>query len=254
MLTAMVETERYLDYILDRRLGCWQLGMRVPRRFDPRRIPEAYDGARHEYHGFPIWVHYFERDYIDGEATSKIPGARYADPSFALAFARLLGEAAAANLVVGRMTADGQQVIFDDGDEILVEDAQGNPCRIIVADHAGTFVDCRSDLGAHAAAYAAPVNRRRSLLPDARGFARAYIEGLRDRLRHIRGEYRKQRRAFDTLFKHQSQEPGSIAWRWRHVLDRLDRTDPAALAAEIARHIPDLADATHPPTEHAPAA
>ena len=143
MLTAMVETESYLDYILDRRLGCWQLGMRVPRRFDPRRIPEVYDGARLEYHGFPVWVHYFERDYIEGIATSKIPGVRYAESSFALPFARLLGEAAAVNLVVGRMTADGLHVIFDDGDEILVEEAQGNPSGIIVADDAGTFVDCR---------------------------------------------------------------------------------------------------------------
>lgn len=254
MLTAMVETERYLDYILDRRLGCWQLGMRVPRRFDPRRIPEVYDGTRREYHGHPVWVHYFERDYIKGVATGKIPDARYADPSFTLPFARLLGEAAAVNLVVGRMTADARHVIFDDGDEILVEDAQGNPSDIIVADHAGTFVDCRSDLRLFAAAYAEPVIRRRKALPDVRAFAHAYLRGLEDRLNRIRGEYRKRRPAFDTLFKHQSQEPGSIAWRWRHVLDRLDRTDPAALAAEVARHIPDLADATRPPTAHAPAA
>ena len=245
MLTAMVETERYLDYILDRRLGCWQLGMRLPRRIHHLRMPETYEGTRAELRGRPIWVHYFERDYIEGLATNKIPGMRYADPDFALAFGRLLGEAAAVNLVVGRMSADGAHVIFDDGDEILVEDARGAPSQIVVADHAGTFVDCETDLAAYAAAYAAPVNTRCERLADAGAFANAYLEGLEDRFRHIQSEYIKHRRAFDALFRHQPQDPGSLAWRWRHVLARLDRTDTDALVAAIARHVV-VADAEPP--------
>lgn len=237
MLGAFVLTAKYLDYTFDRRRGCIQLGMRVPKRIVRQQMPETYHGTRTEFDGWPIWVHYFERDYIEGTATNQIPSTRYADTVFAAAFARLLGEAAAVNLVVGRMSADGRHVIFDDGDEILVEDPDGAPLKIVVADHAGTFVDYETELAVHAPAYAAPVNRRREHLVDARGFAEAYLGGFGDRLRHMKADYLLRRDAFDLQFKNRPQDRGSFAWRWRHVLARLERTDPEALVSAIAAHI-----------------
>lgn len=234
LLGAFVETEKYIDYIFDRRLGCWQLGMRLPERIVHRRIPETYQGSRAEFRDRPIWVHYFERDYIPGTATDKIPARRYQEPAFAAAFARLLGEAAAPNLIVGRMTADGKKVIFDDGDEILVETAEGFPREIVAADHAGTFVDTETPLVALAADYAAPVIRRGSEVPDARAFGQIYLASLLARFRHLQDDYRKRRRAFDNLFKYQPQEHGSFAWRWANVLARLDQTDPAALEEALS--------------------
>jgi hypothetical protein len=237
MLTAMRETESYLDYIFDRRLGCWQLGMQLPRPIHHRRMPETYDGPRAEYRGHTTWVHYFERDYIAGIATNKVPGTRLAESAFASAFARLLGEAAALNMVVGRMSAVPRRVIFDDGDEILIEDAQGVPAQIVVADHAGTFANCESDLETFAAAYAEPVNHRLEHLADPKGFACTYLAALADRMRRLQSGYRHHRGAFDTLFQHQPQEPGSVAWRWRHVLNRLDRTNPESLISAIRLHM-----------------
>jgi hypothetical protein len=237
LLEAFVETEKYIDYIFDRRLGCWQLGMRLPERIIHRRIPETYQGSRAEFRGRPIWVHYFERDYISGTATDKIPARRYQEPAFAAAFARLLGEAAAPNLIVGRMTADGKKVIFDDGDEILIETAEGLPREIVAADHAGTFVDTETPLVAFAADYAAPVVRRAADVPDARAFGQIYLASLLARFRHLQDDYRKRRRAFDNLFKYQPQEHGSLAWRWANVLARLDQTDPAALAKALSDRI-----------------
>jgi hypothetical protein len=53
----------------------------------------------------------------------------------------------------------------------------------------------------------------------------------------IQEEYSRQRRAFDTLFKHSKQGEKTFAWRWGKVLERLDRTNPAVLAQQIRSFI-----------------
>jgi len=71
----MLRSEEYTQYILDRRLGCRQLGMNLPTQVTAKRISEHYD-IRGEY-GFVIWTPYFERDYIHGIATDKVPSCRF---------------------------------------------------------------------------------------------------------------------------------------------------------------------------------
>jgi hypothetical protein len=232
LLRAIMEAEDYTDYILDRRLGCWQLGMPLPRQIITRRMAETYQGSAMRYHNTRIWTTYFERDYIEGVATDKIWTSRYGDERFALAFARLLGQAAVPNLIVGRTALDGK-VIFDDGDEVLVMDSNGIPREIIVADHAGTFRDCESRLDRFAPDYARPVLSRVRWLSNPAAFADAYVSAFSERLTHLQDEYRQQRRTFDTLFKHCKQDPGAFAWRWKKVLARLDQTDVPALVEKI---------------------
>jgi hypothetical protein len=87
-----------------------------------------------------------------------VPPARYAEAEFAQRFARLLGRAAAPNLIVGRCDPQGNS-FFDDGDEVLIEDATGLPLEIIVADHTGTFSDYLSPLQRFSAEYGRPVAR-----------------------------------------------------------------------------------------------
>ena len=237
LLRAIMEAEDYTDYILDRRLGCRQLGMNLPPRIFTRKITERYRGARREYEGQMIWSTYFERDYLVGIATDKIPRLRYLNTLYALQFAALLGRTAATNIIVGRINLQNR-VLFDDGDEIVIEDESGMPLDIIVADHTGTFVDYTSPLEAHAAAYAAPVNRRTPFTPNHEAVADAYTTAFLERFTHIQQEYRKRKRAFDTLFKHRRRdEHGSFAYRWERVLDRLNRTDGETLVAAIRRHI-----------------
>ena len=126
------------------------------------------------------------------------------------------------------------QVLFDDGDEVVLSDAAGLPAEIVVADHTGTFTEYQHPLEEHAAAYAGPVNDRIAFVPERAAFAEAYLAAFAERLVWIQGEYRKRRRAFDTLFKHRRwDEGGSFAYRWVRVLQRLDRTDAAALTAAI---------------------
>jgi hypothetical protein len=74
LLDAMIRNEEYTEYILDRRLGCHQLGMNLPVRVTAKKMGERYVGAKGV--GFPIWTTYFEREYIRGIATDKLPPAR----------------------------------------------------------------------------------------------------------------------------------------------------------------------------------
>ncbi len=233
LLDAILEADEYTEYIFDRRLGCRQLGMNMPRRVAARRLAEKYWGARTEYHGTTIWSTYFQRDYIRGIASDKVPVCRFEDPAYALQFARLLGRAAAPNMIVGRCDLNGQ-VLFDDGDEVVIEDADGLPAEIVVADQTGTFVDYLRELEEFAAAYARPIIRREQYVADTSGFAAAYIEAFEDRFTALQQEYLKRRRAFDTLFLHERRdESGSFAYRWERVLARMQRTDVRSLTSLI---------------------
>ncbi len=237
LLTAIMQAEEYTDYIMDRRLGCRQLGMNLPPRTTTRKISERYYGSRHEYEGQTIWSTYFEREYVPGMATDKIPKSRFIDPGYSLKFAEILGRTAAPNIIVGRMNLT-DQVLFDDGDEILLEDATGRPQEIIVSDHTGTFVEYMHPLEQQAPGYAAPINRRLSFIACPKDVAATYIEAFLERFIYIQQEYRKRKRAFDTLFKQrQRDEHGSFAYRWERVLERLNRTDPTTLADRIRRNI-----------------
>ena len=237
LLDAIIQSEEYTEYILDRRLGCRQLGMNLPPRTTAKRISERYVGPRRDLCNAVIWSPYFERDFIRGMATDKIPPQCLADAAFASRLARLLGQAAAPNMIVGRCDTQGS-VVFDDGDEVVVENDGGLPVEIIVADQMGTFADYRTDLEHFAAEYAGPVNRRLPLLADPNEFASLYVNAFVGRFSRIQLEYRKRKRAFDTLFKHRPRdEAGSFAYRWECVLDRLRRASPQDLGNLIRSHI-----------------
>ncbi len=235
---SVMEAEDYTEYILDRRLGCRQLGMNLPTQMTTRKIVERYQGSNAHYFGRLIWATYFERDYVRGVASDKILPSRYLSQEYGLRLARLLGQAAASNIIVGRMSVDTQTVLFDDGDEIIVENKDGLPVELIVADHTGTFTDFKTDLLQLAADYAKPVNRRLLHLANPREFAEIFLRSFLAKFQEVQDEYRMRRRAFQTLFKllHRD-EPGSFGFRWEHVLARLDRTDAIALAAAIRARI-----------------
>jgi hypothetical protein len=237
LLDAIIQSEEYTEYILDRRLGCRQLGMNLPPRSTAKRISERYRGPRRDMNNIMIWSPYFERDYIRGIATDKLPPHKLSNAAYASRLARLLGQAAAPNMIVGRSDPEGH-MIFDDGDEVLIENELGLPVEIIVSDQTGTFADFRADLERFAAEYAGPVNRRLPLLEDKEEFANLYLDSFVIRFSKIQLEYRKRTRAFDTLFKHRPRdEAGSFGYRWECILDRLRRAEPQKLGSLIRSHI-----------------
>jgi hypothetical protein len=237
LLRAIRESDNYTEFILDRRLACRQIGMNIPPRFSARKLPEIYRGPRADGPGILIRSPYFEREYVYGIATDKIPPERFQRDEFALLFARHLGWAAAPNIIVGRCQLTGQ-VVFDDGDEVLVEDADGLPLEIVLADHTSTFVDYSTNLRRFAAEYAASINRRAAWVACPQPFADAYLDAFLERFCHIQDEYRQRKRAFDRLFKQQPRDPaGNFAERWERVLERLDRSDPRELQQLIRESI-----------------
>lgn len=238
LLQAIIESEEYTEYILDRRLGCRQLGMNLPRRVNMHRLSEVYNGKNVAYRGQLIWATYFERDYVYGIATDKLSKSKFSNAVYAERFARLLGRAAAPNIIVGRAYGKGQLVLFDDGDEVIIEDTDGLPQDLVVCDHSGAFDEYQRPLQDFAAEYARPINSRIQFVPDPRTFAEAYLDAFKEAFCRIQGDYRKRRRAFDKLFKHRPYNTeGSFAYRWECVLRRLDQTDPNALTEAIRQQI-----------------
>jgi hypothetical protein len=136
-------------------------------------------------------------------------------------------------MIVGRCDLNGQ-VLFDDGDEVVIEDDQGIPAEIVVADQTGTFVDYLRELDEFAAAYARPITRRRQYVADLDRFTASYLTAFQDRFLALQQEYKKRHRAFDTLFQPERRdESGSFAYRWERVLARMQRTDVRSLTSLI---------------------
>jgi hypothetical protein len=239
LLAAMLEAAEYSGYVLDRRLACRQLGMNLFQRIAMHRLAEHYSGSNQRYQGQLIWSTYFERDYFGGVATDKITAAKLEDGAYALALARLLGEAAAPNMIIGRLDSAGN-VLFDDGDEIVVEQ-DGMPVEIQIADPTGAFGDFENSFESRAADYARPVNARWDRVKDPKAFAENYLAGFQREFRRIQQEYDRRRKGFDALFQHRPRDPlGNLAHRWGKILARLDEADGGALTAGIRAQIPKL--------------
>jgi hypothetical protein len=115
-----------------------------------------------------------------------------------------------------------------------MEDDNGQLVEIVLSDHTGSFRDYTTDLEYFAAQYATPIHRRAEHVPDRQAFADAYVAAFQESFVRIQEQFRRQRTAFWTLFKGRPwDERGSFAFRWQKVLERLDRTDAAALARLI---------------------
>ena len=233
LLQAIIETDEYSDYILDRRLMCRQLGMNLPRRLGYGHFTEKYRG-NNQYNGVAVRTAYFIRTYVPGIASDKIPPAKFRNPAFALRFAELMGTAAALDMVVGRRSSSTRELMFDQNYEVVRLGADGLPAELMVTDHAGSFTEYESDLADMVADYASPVLRRRSFVADFNAFAESYVAGFRRRLAETQAAYRARRKAFDGLFVDRPYDTnGSGAYRWACALRRLDACDPDRLATRL---------------------
>lgn len=230
-LNAILEAEDYTDYVMDRRLGCRQLGMKLPSYMTPKSLREPY-----EYPDGTLiypWTTYFVRDYVPGRATDKIPANFFDSKTFTLRFCLLLGKAAAANIIVGRATVN-DKTIFDDGDEIIVLNSIGKPKDLVLSDLTGAFSNYMRPYSDDVQVYANAMNRRKAYIPDFKEAVNAYLRGFEKELLRIQSYYRLHRQAFDILFEGRPVDPaGSIAHRWNCVLRRLDNSDVLATSNAI---------------------
>ena len=237
LLHAIFEASEYADYILDRRLACRQLGMNLPHQVGFGQFTEKYLG-HNQYHGTTVRAFYYMRSYIRGIASDKVPPERFRNPAFARAFATLMGEAAALDMIVGRAATETGECLFDTNYEVLQCGDDGLPSGLVVTDHTGSFVKYRESYDELVGAYANVVRRRERFVGDYPAFAKAYVQAFERRLAAVQAAYRTHRRGFDELFLHRPyDQAGSGAFRWTSVLKRLDGCDPAAVAAALKKAI-----------------
>lgn len=233
LLQAIVETDEYSDYILDRRLMCRQLGMNLPARFSLGRFTEKYRGAN-EYNGVAVRSVYYVRNYVSGTASDKVSAAKLRNPAWARRFAELMGEAAAVDMVVGRRSSVTGEMLFDRNYEVVTAGGDGFPEEVKITDHAGSFVDYEGELKDKAAAYARFALDRRDQVAAYEPFAKAYLSGFARRLSQMQAAYRARKAAFDELFIDRPYDTnGSGSFRWSQVLRRLDRCDPEEVAGRL---------------------
>lgn len=229
LMQAMLESDEYSDYILDRRLMCRQLGMNLPIRIGYGHFTEKYRG-HNQYNGVAVRTAYFVRPYVRGEASDKISPMKFRNPAFALKFAKLIGEAAAVDLIVGRSSSTTHELLFDRNYEIVQMGEDGLPASIMVTDHAGSFTNYEQELDEYIAAYADVIKRRKEFVTDYAAFADAYVESFAARIAAIQQAYRERKKAFDGLFEDRPFDTnGSGAYRWSRALARLDRAEPDRL-------------------------
>ena len=234
LLHAMLEANDYSDYILDRRLMCRQLGMKLPTHVGFGQFTEPYHG-NNQYRGTLVRTAYFARSYIPGTASDKIPASKYRNPVFALKFAQLMGEAAAVDMIVGRRSTETKENLFDKNYEVIQFDSNGIPSRLVVTEHTGSFGDYLQPFEESIEPYANVIRRRLSLVSDPAAFKSAYVAKFEAALASVQSKYRSQRRAFDCLFVNRPFDvAGSGAYRWAKVLERLDKCDPAKVAKSLA--------------------
>lgn len=234
LLRAIVETDEYSDYVLDRRLMCRQFGMNLPRRLGFGYFTEQYRGDN-GYKGTPLRTAYFVRGYVKGTASDKVPVTRLHNPVWAIRFASLMGAAAAIDMIVGRRNSLTKEVVFDTDYEIVQTGEDGFPHEVRVTDHAGSFVDYEGPFEAAVADYARFALSRRDAVADYPAFAKAYVDAFEAKFAETQAAYRARRAAFDELFADRPYDTnGSGAYRWKRALERLDACDPTLLAGKLA--------------------
>ena len=237
LLRSILEANEYADYIMDRRLMCQQLGMSLPPRVGFGQFTEPYHGLN-QYNGTTVRAYYYARAYVPGTASDKIPPARFRNPAFALRFAQFMGAAAAIDLVVGRRSSENGENLFDSNYEVMQIGSDGLPSRLIVTDHAGSFVEYQKPYSEMIAPYANVMRRREKFVADYAGFVDAYVKAFEKRLGEVQAEYRDRRAAFDELFVHRPFDvAGSGAYRWARTLERLDQCEPSEVAAFLRKAI-----------------
>lgn len=240
LLRSIYEADEYSDYVLDRRLMCQQLGMSLPPRIGSGQMTEIYDGTNRQYAGTRVKTCYTVRSYITGVASDKVPVAKFRNPAFALAFAYHMGRAAAVDLIVGRRSSETKENLFDKNYEVLQLGEGGIPARVVVTNHAGSFVNYLHSFEESIAPYANVVRRRKALVGDYPAFVDAYVEGFTRRFREVQADYRERREAFDNLFVHRPYDvAGSGAYRWAKTLERLDKADVESIVAALRKAIGD---------------
>jgi len=231
---AVGDTIKYRNYIFDRLHAAAQLGFPI-LSYSEIRLDERVPGL-----GL-IPAFFFERQYISGVVTDKIPIWCYKNPNFIKRLSALLGGAATFTLVLGRASPLTGKIFYDDGDEVIQLNSRSIPSRLIIIETTGSFTDwttpllvmlpqCLTRFRAHldkALESGVPlqvINRSVAI----------FAEGLCNKLSEIKEIAFAPSSNIRFFFNDRTPEQGGIRDRWEGIIHRLETTDLEELRGYMA--------------------
>ncbi len=228
---AVRDTFTYRNYIADRLLAAAELGFPI-LSYNEIKIEEDIPGLG------KIPAFFFERQYIPGIVSDKIPLAYYRKPDFIVGLSRLLGIAAAFTLVLGRASPRTGNIFFDDGDELIQFNNSSIPWRLVIIETTGSFTNwttplisllpqCIERFKTHLAKAASGGVHPAVLRESACEFADSLAGKISD-VMDIASTL-----ALRELFNDRAREQGGIRDRWEGILRRLDQTCTSAIRERI---------------------
>jgi hypothetical protein len=242
---AIGDTIRYSDYIVDRLRAATALEIPI-LNYNPIQFMEEIQGIGQ------IPVFFFDRRYVTGMVSDKIPLPYYAKKGFVIRLGRLLGIAAAASMVLGRASYRRGDLFFDDGDEVIQMNAEKLPERLIISETTGSFTDSTTPIRVllhqclgHLAVHLKKARERGISDEDLRAAIEAFTGALRTDIERMQALLGERSTALHSLFGDQTSEPGSVRARWKSMLERLATTDTGELADAVIAS-PQLAEFTNP--------
>jgi hypothetical protein len=222
---AIRETREYAGFIRDRLRAVSELGIQIPR-FAEIRTEEKLPGIGK----IPVFL--YDREYILGIVSNRLPAARYARGEFILRLSGLLGRAAARCLILGRVDPTSQHIFFDDGDEVVQFDGDNLPCNIMIAETTGSFTNWNEEYERMVSHCVEHFERHLLIAAKAgvdqhvlRKAAACFCDDLIDEISMKQELLREKGPELHSLFSEYSREKGGMYCRWQGVLERLQHAD-----------------------------
>lgn len=226
---AIEDTFKYRDYIFDRLHAAARLGFPILTYREIRfelQIPGL--GA--------VPAFFFERQYVTGIVSDKIPVGCYKNPNFIESLSCFLGLAAAFTLVLGKVSFRTGKVFYDDGDELIQLDMNSIPSRLVFIETTGSFTDWTTPIA--------------ELLPQCLSRFRVHLEkalssGVRfeviersiatfagslcNKINEVREAVLAPSSDIRRLFDDRPRGQGGIRDKWEGIIHRLETADVASL-------------------------
>lgn len=221
---AINETKGYRDYIIDRLTAARALLLPVPI-FKEIKLEDELDMNT-------IPVYYFEREYVPGIVTNRIPSELYSRSGFLGRLAKLLGAAAAASIVLGRADPKTNELYFDDGDEVIQLSESGLPVRVIMIETTGSFADWTTPMNktlphclTHLALHMEKASTQGIAEEELSTAVDQFSNGLIAEIQRMKDLLCEPNSVLTSLFSDRTTEPKGIRNRWEGILRRLKTTD-----------------------------
>lgn len=231
---AIAETFKYRNYIFDRLHAAAELGFPI-LSYSEIRLDERVPGL-----GL-IPTFFFERQYISGIVTDKIPISCYKNPNFIKSLAGLLGMAASFTLALGRASPRTGKIFYDDGDEVIQLNSRSIPTRLIIIETTGSFTDWTTPvltmLPQCLTRFRVHIEKalRSGVPPQVTEEAVAvFAEALCSRLHEVKEIVSTPSSNVRFLFSDRTWEQGGIRDRWDGIIHRIETTDVKQLSDYIA--------------------